>query len=347
MLLATGCLLLALFPDAQTGPRRTEPFVPVGVSYRSELSGNRERAAADLEAIQTLGFNSLRVPVEWAATEPARGRYQFETMDQALELAGQAGLKVVLRVDTASLPDWLLRRYPDGRFVPESKRDGPEPERACLDHPGVRADVVAYVSAAASRAAGHPAWQGIELGSELPDDFCLCPHTERRFREWLKATFGSDARPAVLAAADRAAFVALARRDHLALLSGAASARATRSSSSAAGAPSVIRRLLGEPPGQDDWLMTAVVDHYGTLVPPHSGRVSSLAPAQLAFALDGIRSAARDKGWLMTDGAPGGRAADLRLDDVGGVLARRTRCDLRRLAPVRSGRCDRGTGRPR
>jgi hypothetical protein len=33
----------------------------------------------------------------------------------------------------------------------------------------------------------------------------------------------------------------------------------------------------------------------------------------LALALDGMRSAAREKGWLMTDGAAGGRAADLRL----------------------------------
>ncbi len=251
--------------------------------------------------------------MEWAATEPVRGQYQFDTLDQTLELAGRAGLKVVLHVDTASLPDWLLRRYPDGRFVPESKRDGPRPGRACLDHPGVRVDVAAYVGAAASRASGHSAWHGIELGSELPDGFCMCPHTERRFRAWLKGTFGADARPTALAASDRAAFVALARRDHLALLAGAASARATRFSSSSAAAPSVIGNFLGESPRQDDWLMTAVVDYYGTLVPPDLDGVPSLTPAQLAFALDGIRSAARDKGWLMTDGAPAGRAADLRL----------------------------------
>ena len=285
----------------------------MGVSYRSELSRNRERAAADLEAIQTLGFNSLQVPVEWAAGEPARGQYQFETLDRSLELAGQAGLKVVLRLDTASPPDWLLRRYPDGRFVPESKTDGARSDRVCLDHPGVRADVAAYVGAMASRAAGHSAWHGIELGSDLPDGFCLCQHTERRFREWQKATFGSDARPAAVAASDRAAFVALARRDHLSLLSGAASARGARFSSSSAVAPSVIRNLLGEPAGQDDWLMTTVVDYYGTVVPPDSRRVPSLTPAQLALALDGIRSAAREKGWLMTAGAPAGRAADLRL----------------------------------
>lgn len=313
ILLSTVSLVLAAVAAAQVIRRQPEPFVPVGVSYRSELSRNRERAAADLEAIQTLGFNSLRVLVEWAAGEPARGQYQFETLDRSLELAGQAGLKVVLRLDTASPPDWLLRRYPDGRFVSESKPDGARPDRVCLDNPGVRADVAAYVGATTSRAAGHSAWHGIELGSDLPDGFCLCQHTERRFREWQKATFGSDARPAALAASDRAAFVALARRDHVSLLSGAASARAARFSSSSVVAPSVIRILLGEPPGQDDWLMTTVVDYYATVVPPDSGRVPSLTPAQLAFALDGIRSAARDKGWLMTASAPAGRAADLRL----------------------------------
>jgi beta-galactosidase len=253
------------------------------------------------------------VLVEWAAGEPARGQYQFETVDRSLDLADHAGLKVVLRLDTALPPDWLLRRYPDGRFVPESGPDGARPDRVCLDHPGVRADVAAYVGATASRAAGHSAWRGIELGSDLPDGMCLCQHTQLRFREWRTATFGSDARPAALAASDRAAFVALARRDQLSLLLGAASARAARFASSSAVAPSVIRNLLGEPPGQDDWLMATVVDYYGTVVPPDPGRVPSLTPAQLAFALDGIRSAARDKGWLMTAGAPAGRASDLRL----------------------------------
>jgi beta-galactosidase len=321
-ILLTACLLLAALPAAQPVPWRPEPFVPVGVSYPSELSRDRERATADLEAIYTLGFNSIRVPIEWADAEPARGQYRFDALDQTLELAGQAGLKVVLQLDTESMPAWLLRRYPDGRFVPVSRPEGPRPQRACLDHPGVRADVEAYVAAASARAARHPAWQAFDIGSELENGFCVCPHTERRFREWLKATFGSDARPAALAASDRAAFVALERRDHLALVAGAAAARGGRFSSSSASAPSVLQHLIyprGEPPGQDDWLMTTVVDHYGTLVPPELTRVASLPAAQLAFALDGIRSAARDKGWLMTDRTVTGRtaqvpsAADLRL----------------------------------
>jgi hypothetical protein len=308
--LLTACLLLAALPAAQPVPRPA-PFVRVGVSYPSGLSRDRERAAADLEAIDTLGFNSIRVPIDWADAEPARRQYRFEMMDQTLELAGRAGLKVTLHLDTASLPEWLFRRYPDGRFVPASKVDGPQPERACLDHPGVRADVEAYVGAASIRAARHPAWESLDVGTGPESGFCVCPHTARRFREWLKATFGSEERPAAFARSDRAAFVAVYERDHLAFVANAASARGNRVSSSSAGAPSVLRHLFNEPPGQDDWLMTTAVDHYGTLIPPQLGRAEPLPPVHLALSLDGIRSAARDKGWLMTDGTIAGRAAQV------------------------------------
>jgi hypothetical protein len=317
--LPTVCLLLAVLPAAQPVPHRTEPFVRVGVTYPAELSRDRERAVADLEAIDALGFNTIRVPIEWTDAEPLRRQYRFDAMDRTLELAGRAGVKVVLHLDPESVPDWLLGRYPDGRFVTASKVAGPRRARACLDHPGLRADVEAYVGAAVSRAARHPAWQAVDIGGEPDDGVCVCPHSERRFREWLTATFGSDARPAALAASDRAAFVALARRDHLALVARAAAARGSRVSSSGATAPSVLRQRFNESPGQDDWLMTTVVDRYGTLVPPAPARAALLSPSELAFALDGIRSAARDKGWMMTEStvARGASrvpsAADLRL----------------------------------
>ena len=312
--------MLVVTRGEQAVPRRSEPFVPVAATYASELSRDGARASADLEAIRALGFNTVRIRVAWAATEPARGKYQFEALDRTLELAGQVGLRVALRVDTASLPDWLLRRYPDGRFVriqPESTSGAASWPR--LPRPSWRACRCRGLCAATtSNAARQSAWQAIDLGSDLPDDFCLCPHTARRFRAWLTAAFGPEPRPPSSAASDRAAFVALQRADHLAVLTAAASAPSGRTASSSARAPSILRHLSGEPPGQDDWLMATVVDHYGTLVPPETRpRVittpARLPPAQLALALDGLRSATRDKGWLMTDSLPEARAADLRL----------------------------------
>jgi beta-galactosidase len=321
ILLSTACTVLAAMPAAQVIRRQPLPFVRVGVSYPIELSRDRERAAADLEAIHTLGFNNVRVPIEWSDVEPARHEYRFDDVNRMLDLARGAYLKVVLDLDSEAVPEWLLRRYPDGRFIPVSATDGPRRERPCLDHPGVRADAETFVDVVLQRAASPAAWQSIDISPGPDGGFCLCPHTERRFRAWLKETFGTEARPAALAASDRAAFVALERRDHLAIVArgmggGLISARI---SSSRASAPSVIRQLFDEPPGQDDWLMTTAVDHYGTLVPPALAREASLPPAQLGFALDGIRSASRDKGWLMTDrthdgrATPVGSAADLRL----------------------------------
>jgi glycosyl hydrolase family 42 (putative beta-galactosidase) len=317
ILLSTVCLVLAAMPAVQPIERRPEPFVRAGVSYPIALLRDRERAADDLEAIHTLGFNAIRLPIEWADIEPARRDYRFDDVNRMLGLAGRAGLKVVLDLDTEALPEWLLRRYPDGRFVPPSTTDGPRPELACLDHPGVRADVETFVAVVLQRAASPRAWQSIDISAGPDRGFCLCPHTERRFRAWLKETFGTETRPAVLAKSDRAAFVALERRDHLAIVADPVGHGYI--SSSRVSAPSVIRQLFDEPPGQDDWLMTTAIDHYGTLVPPELAREASLLPAQLGFALDGIRSASRDKGWLMTDrtvaagGAQVPSAADLRL----------------------------------
>ena len=302
--------------------------MPIGVSYPAPLARDRERAMADLEAIRALGFNSIRVAVEWSDAEPARGQYQFDALDGMLTLAGQSGLKVMLQLSTASVPAWVLERYPDGRFVSKTQGGGPRTDRICLDDPGVRADVAAYVAAATARAARHAssssslAWHSIDLGSELQDGLCLCPHTQRRFRDWLKATTGSAEPTAARAPADAATFVALERRDHLAALTGAAAARGIRVSTSAADAPSVLRQLTSRPsdrPGQDDWLMTTVVDHYGTFLPPQLMDGGSLTPTQLALALDGLRSAVRDKGWLATDASlspnatTGVSAADERL----------------------------------
>ncbi len=155
--------------------------MPIGVSYPAPLARDRERAMADLEAIRALGFNSIRVAVEWSDAEPARGQYQFDALDGMLTLAGQSGLKVMLQLSTASLPAWVLERYPDGRFVSKTQGGGPRTDRICLDDPGVRADVAAYVAAATARAARHAssssslAWHSIDLGSELQDGLVSLP----------------------------------------------------------------------------------------------------------------------------------------------------------------------------
>ena len=49
----------------------------------------------------------------WSKLEPVPDQYQWDWLDQAIEVLGRAGLKVVLGTPTATPPRWMLDRHPD------------------------------------------------------------------------------------------------------------------------------------------------------------------------------------------------------------------------------------------
>jgi Beta-galactosidase len=274
-----------------TAQRASEPFVPVGVIYAGEPGAAVERTALELQAISKRGFNTIVIVVGWAEAEPARRDYHFESLARAIELAPAAGLRVILRVDTSPAPDWVLRRYPDGRFVPGAKTAGAAAAkpRACLDHPDVRADALAFVAAATERASRLGGWYALEVISDPAGGFCLCSNTRRRFEEWSKVSGETD----------RAAFVRVALRDDLSQLAGASSSRGARPVTSHTRVPSVLQPGLAHGPGQDDWLMNVVVDRYGGAIDPSFLNPAGSTPSLAPLALDGLAAAARNKGWWM------------------------------------------------
>lgn len=97
-------------------PQRFEPFVPIGVWYDA-----RDRTATvvlrDLQTIRSLGFNHIEVPVSWASTEPQRGSYRFEALDDLLTLAGQRDLKVMVDPQIDPAPPWVENPAADSRLV--------------------------------------------------------------------------------------------------------------------------------------------------------------------------------------------------------------------------------------
>jgi beta-galactosidase len=350
-------------------PQTSEPFVPIGVWYgggtvRAPMvvrDPAPERAAwqRDLATIRSLGFNSVKTWVDWASAEPARGQYRLDALDQLLSLAGEAGLKVIVQIYTDAAPDWLGRRYPDSSFVSDQGvRIGSQASPGyCLDHAGVRADMVAFIGAVSAAAARHQSFYAMDVWSEphlvnwvwfnTPVEFCYCPHTQARFREWLKTryrtldtlnsawyrTFASwdDAEAprygTILSYSDFIdwkTFVAVKLQDDLKLKADASAPRGPRPVSSHSDAPSVMLSPLSGFGNPDDWWMTQAVDHYGTSIyPKHAAAAAPWPPVRLTSALDGIRSAARDKGWWMGELQAGQGATGVR------VAAPVTGADLR------------------
>jgi beta-galactosidase len=120
-------------------------------------------------------------------------------------------------------------------------------------------------------------------------------------------------------------FVAGKLRDDLKTKADATGARGALPVSSHSDAPAVLLSPLSGFGNPDDWWMTESVDHYGTSIyPRHASAAAPWSSIRLMSALDGIRSAARDKGWWIGElqagqGATGVRvgtpvsAADVRL----------------------------------
>jgi beta-galactosidase len=170
-----------------------------------EPSPNPAVWGKDLKEIKSLGFNSVRMWIDWATAEPREGQYNFTHLDTMLTLAGEAGLRVIVQVYMDSAPAWVGKKFPDGRFV-SSNGMVIEPESSpgyCRDHAGVHAAEVRFYEALARRAARSPAFHGWDLWSEPHvinwanptyierPEFCFCAHTKARFRSWLKKKYGT------------------------------------------------------------------------------------------------------------------------------------------------------------
>jgi beta-galactosidase len=195
---------------------RGRDFFPVSVWY----AGGKARAPMlekfspekedvwrkDLQQIRDLGFNTVRCWVEWTSNEEEEGKYDFRTLEAIADLADEVGLRLIVQVYIDSAPEWVGRKYPDSRFV-ASNGLPVEPQAApgyCFDHPEVREKILDFFSAAAKRLKDKPAFYGWDLWSEPhiinwaeiyylgnPEylQFCYCPNTMARFRDWLKKKY--------------------------------------------------------------------------------------------------------------------------------------------------------------
>lgn len=192
-----------------------EDFFPFSVWYSggkvratmlSDVTPNsREEWRKDIQQIKALGFNSIKTWIEWSHNEPREGEYNFENLKMVLELAGEAGLRVIIQVYGESAPEWVGKKYPNGLFEAQTGyRIQPQVAPGyCVDHGGVREAFVNFYEEAARIAIQYPSFYGWDLWSEphmvqwgSPSwienpQYCFCPSTQERFREWLQTKYSS------------------------------------------------------------------------------------------------------------------------------------------------------------
>src|SRR5690606_14409736 len=188
-------------------------FVPISVWYSggnarapmlSKITPtSREEWLTDLRQIKDLGYNTVRTWVEWSKCEPREGHYDFRNLELLLELAEEVGLRVFIQLYLDSAPDWIGKKYPDAYFTAQNGEQM-KPQSApgySIDHPGVREAARQFMTRAAEVASRSEAHFGWDIWSEphlinwasapwmSNAHFGFNPHTQARFREWLKRKY--------------------------------------------------------------------------------------------------------------------------------------------------------------
>jgi beta-galactosidase len=298
-------------------------------------ASSAERWGRDLDQIKGVGFNTVKCWVDWATAESKPGEFDFQNLDLLMRLAQERGLRVVIQVYLDSAPDWVGEKYPEGRFVDRSGAviTSQAAPGFCIDHAGVRAEIVKFLTALSTEANKFSALYGWDVWSEphvinwadFPSlynpEFCFCPSSQARFREWLKAKYGTLA--ALNAAWYRRferweqvepprASTILSYTDYLdwrafiddklagdlrTRLQAIRSADPTHPITSHAAVPGLFTSPtdgFGEP---DDFKMSETADAFGTsLYPKHADSPRGWSYQMLAAGLDFTRSAGLSSG---------------------------------------------------
>ena len=93
-----------------------------GVQYYRAPTPVREEWAQDLENIKKHGFNTIKIWAVWRKNHPEKERYDFEDLDELMDLAIEQGLHVIINVIMDAAPAWLYEEYPDSIMEMENGR---------------------------------------------------------------------------------------------------------------------------------------------------------------------------------------------------------------------------------
>jgi beta-galactosidase len=172
------------------GPREPIQF---GAFYYPE-QWPRGQWARDLEGIARLGFDFTHyAEFSWTYLEPSEGQFDFAWLDEAIELAHRAGLKVILGTPTAAPPSWMGTRYPEVYRVDEQGRRHEHGIRAevSLTNPVYQAFAERIVAKLAERYGQDPRVWGWQIDNE-PSAFPDYSDSARdAFRAWLRTRYGT------------------------------------------------------------------------------------------------------------------------------------------------------------
>ena len=170
-------------------------MLELGVCYYPE-QWPRALWEEDARRMAELGLTWVRIgEFAWSHIEPRPGEMHWEWMDEAIDVLGRAGLKVILGTPTAAPPKWLVDRYPDILPVDAAGRTRKFGARRhyCFSSRRYRIEAARIAEAMAERYGRHPHVHAWQIDNEYGDHDTVHSYSEEAaiaFRAWLAARYG-------------------------------------------------------------------------------------------------------------------------------------------------------------
>ncbi|PYE53828.1 beta-galactosidase [Deinococcus yavapaiensis] len=147
----------------------------------------------DVRLFREAGIDLLSINIfAWTMLQPDEDTYDFTHLDEIFTLLHAHGMRVCLGTATAAHPAWMATRYPDILRVDAQgrKRKFGNRHNSCPSSPTYRRFAPRLAGALAERYAAHPALALWHVSNEF-SGACYCERCEGRFREWLRARYGT------------------------------------------------------------------------------------------------------------------------------------------------------------
>ncbi|MFB6243389.1 MAG: beta-galactosidase [Halobaculum sp.] len=130
----------------------------------------------------------------WGRLEPERGQFDFEWLDTAVELLGEAGIDVVLCTPTATPPKWLVDEHPEIRQVDAdgTPRAFGSRRHYCFNAEAYRRETERIVRRVGQRYADSPHVVGWQTDNEYgchETIQCYCDDCAAAFRDWCRERY--------------------------------------------------------------------------------------------------------------------------------------------------------------
>lgn len=169
-------------------------MLELGVCYYPE-QWPEEMWADDARNMVDLGLNWVRIAeFSWALVEPEEGQFNWDWLDRAVKVLGEAGLKVVMCTPTAAPPKWLVDKHSEMLPVDENgqvRKFGAR-RHYCFSSDIYREHAVRIATEFAKRYGQNPFVHAWQIDNEYGDHNTIRSYSDAAqsaFRDWLKARY--------------------------------------------------------------------------------------------------------------------------------------------------------------